>query len=82
VHPLDGAIAMFILGDLLVHTWDLATATGQGVVLDADEVHRMRVGIEPITAMLSQSGHYHAPVAVPADADEQTRLIALTGRQP
>ncbi|MGB8860796.1 MAG: TIGR03086 family metal-binding protein [Ilumatobacteraceae bacterium] len=81
-HALDGAIAMFVLGDVLVHTWDLASATGQTVVLEADEVHRMRVGIEPITELLSQSGHYSAPVAVPADADEQTRLIALTGRRP
>jgi uncharacterized protein (TIGR03086 family) len=81
-HPLDRAIGMFILGDVLVHTWDLATATGQSVVLDTDEVHRMRVGIEPITDMLSQSGHYGSPTSVPADADEQTRLIALTGRTP
>lgn len=81
-HPLDGAIAMFVLGDVLVHTWDLATATGQRVVLDRDEVHRMRMGIEPITDMLSQSGHYGMPTPVAADADEQTRLIALTGRRP
>jgi uncharacterized protein (TIGR03086 family) len=80
-HSLEGAIAMFVLGDVLVHTWDLATATGQSVVLDRDEVHRMRVGIEPITDMLSQSGHYGVPTPVPADADEQTRLIALTGRR-
>ena len=79
-HPLDRAIGMFILGDVLVHTWDVATATGQSVVLDRDEVHRMRVGIEPITDMLTQSGHYGAPTQVAADADEQTRLIALTGR--
>lgn len=31
---------------------------------------------------LSKSGHYGMPVAVPADADERTRLIALTGRHP
>lgn len=79
-HPLDQAIGMFILGDVLVHTWDLATATGQSVVLDRDEVHRMRIGIEPITDMLSQSGHYGTPTPVADDADEQTRLIALTGR--
>ncbi len=80
-HPLDQAIGMFILGDVLVHTWDLAAATGQTVVLDPVEVHRMRVGIEPITDMLGQSGHYAPPTAVGPDADEQTRLIALTGRR-
>jgi uncharacterized protein (TIGR03086 family) len=81
-HPLDQAIGMFILGDLLVHTWDLARATGQDETLDALEVHRMRAGIEPLGDVLSKSGHYSLPVAVPADADERTRLIALTGRRP
>ena len=81
-HQLDQAIGMFILGDVLVHTWDLARATGQDETLDADEVHRMRAGIEPLGDLLSKSGQYGVPVPVPADADERTRLIALTGRQP
>ena len=81
-HPLDRAILSFILGDVLVHTWDLARATGQDETLDAVEVHAMREGLEPMGDMLSQSGHYAAPVTVAADADEQTRLLALTGRQP
>jgi uncharacterized protein (TIGR03086 family) len=73
---------MFILGDVLVHTWDLARATGQDETLDPDEVHRMRAGLEQMGDMLSQSGHYDKAVAVAADADEQTRLLALTGRHP
>lgn len=81
-HPLDRAIIGFILGDVLVHTWDLARATGQDETLDVDEVHKMREGLEPLGDVLSQSGHYNVPVAVPADADEQTRMLALTGRQP
>ncbi len=32
--------------------------------------------------VLEQSGQYGPRVEVPADADEQTRLIAFTGRQP
>ncbi len=79
-HPLDQAILMFILGDLLVHTWDLARATGQDETLDASEVHNMREGLEPLGDVLSKSGHYNMPVAVPEDADEQTRMLALTGR--
>ena len=31
---------------------------------------------------LRASGPYGPKVTVPADADEQTRLIAFTGRQP
>lgn len=81
-HPLDQAIDMFILGDVLVHTWDLARATGQDETLDPEAVHIMRLGVEPMTDALVQSGQYKAPVDVPDDADETTRLIALTGRQP
>ncbi len=81
-HPLDRAIDMFFLGDVLIHTWDLARATGQDETLDADEVHGMLVGIEPYDEMLRSSGQYGARVAVPDGADEQTQLIAFLGRQP
>ncbi|MCU1380301.1 MAG: hypothetical protein JWN29_3284 [Acidimicrobiales bacterium] len=38
--------------------------------------------MEPMDEVLRQSGHYGPRVEVPADADEQTRLIAFIGRQP
>jgi len=81
-HTLDQAVGMFILGDVLVHTWDLARATGQDERLDPDEVHAMLVGLESFGDGLEQSGQYGARVQVPDDADELTRMIALTGRQP
>ena len=81
-HRLDDAIGTFILGDVLVHTWDLARATGLDETLDPDEVHAMLLGVEPMGDALSQSGQYGRPVEVPDDADEQTRLIAFTGRRP
>jgi uncharacterized protein (TIGR03086 family) len=81
-HRLDEAIATFFLGDVLVHTWDLARATGLDETLDAEVVHDMLVGMEPLDEMLRASGHYGPRVEVPPTADEQTRLIAFTGRQP
>ena len=81
-HSLEDAIATFILGDVLVHTWDLARATGGDERLDADEVHRMVAGMEPYDDMLRASGQYGPRVEVAADADEQARLIAFMGRQP
>jgi uncharacterized protein (TIGR03086 family) len=78
-----GAIDQFILGDVLVHTWDLARATGLDETLDPDEVQRMLAGMESVPEeVLVGSGHYGPRVAVPHDADAQTRLIAITGRQP
>lgn len=81
-HRLDEAIATFFLGDILVHTWDLARAAGLDETLDADVVHDMLVAMQPLDEVLRASGHYGPKVEVPADADEQTRLIAFTGRQP
>ena len=81
-HRLDDAIAAFFLGDIVVHTWDLARAAGLDETLDPDVVHDMLVGMEPLDEMLRTSGQYGPRVEVPADADEQTRLIAFTGRRP
>jgi uncharacterized protein (TIGR03086 family) len=79
---IEDAIGSFFLGDVLVHTWDLATAAGFEVTLDPEEVHGMLVGIEPMDEVLRSSGHYGPRVDVPDSADEQTRLIAFTGRHP
>ena len=81
-HRLDSAIASFFLGDVVVHTWDLARAAGLDETLDADLVHDMLIAMEPLDDMLRASGQYGPRVAVPADADEQTRLLAFTGRRP
>ncbi|MBK5333431.1 MAG: TIGR03086 family protein [Ilumatobacteraceae bacterium] len=81
-HSVEDAIAMFFLGDVLIHTWDVARATGGDESLDVDEVHRMLSGVEPYDDMLRASGQYGQRVTVPDDADEQARLIAFMGRQP
>jgi uncharacterized protein (TIGR03086 family) len=76
------AVATFCLPDVLIHTWDLARATGQDETLDPEEVHRLYEGMLAIEQLLRDSGHYGPRVDVPADADEQTKLIAFTGRHP
>ncbi len=81
-HALPDAIDMFVTGDVLMHTWDLARATGGDERLDPDQVHRMLVGMLPLDEMLRASGQYGAKVAVPDDADEQTQLLGFIGRQP
>jgi len=81
-HRVDDAIAMFFMGDVLVHTWDLARATGQDERLDPDFCAQMLAGMEPIAEMIYSSGQYGPPVPVPADADAQTRLLGFIGRDP
>lgn len=81
-YTFEDAVATFCIGDVLVHTWDLARATGLDETLDSDEVHRMVEAMEPIDELLRQSGQYGPRVEVPDDADERTKLIAFTGRRP
>jgi len=80
--PLDQAISRFYTGDVFMHTWDLAKATGQPIALDEERCTVMLAGMEPIDEMLRQSGQYGPKVAVPDDADVQTRLMGFIGRDP
>ena len=73
---------MICTPDVLIHTWDLARATGLDETLDPDEVQGMADAMEPMDQMLRDSGHFGPRVPVPDDADEQTKLLAFTGRQP
>jgi uncharacterized protein (TIGR03086 family) len=79
---VEQAIDRLVTADVLVHTWDLARATGLDERLDESVVAEALAGMEPIDELLRASGHFGPKVEVPADADMQTRLIAFTGRQP
>jgi uncharacterized protein (TIGR03086 family) len=81
----EGAVSMLCIPDILVHTWDLARATGLDETLDADEVHAYLADVEQMgdamDRQMRESGHFGPRVDVPADADEQTRLLAFLGRR-
>ena len=79
---VEDAVDMICTNDVFLHTWDLARAAGLDETLDPDEVHTLLEGMEPMDDLLRSSGHYGPRVEVPADADEQTRLIAFIGRHP
>lgn len=80
---LQGAVELFVLGDVLIHTWDLAHAAGLDDHLDPDEVHRQWQMLGAIDLQsLRDAGQMGPAVEVPDDADEQTKLIAITGRRP
>lgn len=55
---------------------------GAREAFDAGEVRTLLAGMEAHDEALRASGQYGAKVDVAADADEQTRLIAFSGRQP
>ena len=79
---VENAIGMLVLGDVLIHTWDLARACGLDETLDPGIVADMLIGMQPIDDILRSSGHYGPKIPVSNDADDQTKLIAFTGRNP
>ncbi len=81
---LEQMVDMIVINDVLIHTWDLARATGQDETLDAGEVARMSGSgfLEMPDEVLRAGGQFGPRVEVPADADPQTRLIAFSGRRP
>jgi len=70
------------LGDLLVHTWDLARATGGDERLDADTAAIVLERLKPNDEVLRRSGTFGPKVDPPAGADAAVELLCFTGRRP
>ena len=68
--------------DVLVHTWDLARAVGADDSLDPAWCAIFLAQLPPDPDALSASGMFAAPIAVPDDADTQSRLLCRLGRHP
>jgi uncharacterized protein (TIGR03086 family) len=71
------------LGDLLLHSWDLARATGGDERLDPDAVATAYEGLQPLDEVLHASGTVFGPkIEPPPGADLQTQLLCFSGRRP
>ncbi|GAA5194882.1 TIGR03086 family metal-binding protein [Rugosimonospora acidiphila] len=71
-----------LLSEHVVHSWDLAVATGSELHLDPDAVHAVTRWLAEREDVLRVSGVISAPVAVPDCASEQDQLIGAFGRDP
>ncbi len=78
--PLDQAVDRFYTSDVFMHTWDLARASDRDARLDPEFCAVLLAGMESVEEAMRASGQYGARVAVPADADPQTRLLGFIGR--
>ena len=79
--PVPGAVyAGHRFLDVLVHGWDLAVASGQDYALDPHLLQACRQIIEPQLDAFRAVGAIGPEVAIPADADAQSRFLALLGR--
>ncbi len=69
-----------VTADTVVHTWDLARAIGADEALDAEAVSQTLAYLSPQAEAWRSAGAFGPAVEVAADADQQTRLLALVGR--
>jgi uncharacterized protein (TIGR03086 family) len=67
--------------DQLIHSWDLAQAIDVPVEFDPELAEAAYRYLLPQKDGLYETGLFAKPVPVTEDADIQTRLLALTGRQ-
>jgi uncharacterized protein (TIGR03086 family) len=67
--------------EFLVHTWDVAQATGQVAVLDPGLMHDALGPARQFAPLARLSGLVGPECAVPEDAGDLTRLLAIFGRR-
>lgn len=66
--------------DAIVHSWDLARGIGADDRIPMPLVDFALQELTPYADGLAASGLFGPPVPVPADADAQTKLLAMLGR--
>jgi uncharacterized protein (TIGR03086 family) len=71
-----------VLGELVVHGWDLARATGQTPSWDDDVLEQVRREVETNAELGRSIGIYGPQTPVPEDAPLLHRVLGLTGRDP
>lgn len=75
-------IGGMVLGELVVHGWDLARATGQEPTWDDDILAYVYKEAEQTAEQGRQMGIYRDRVPVPDEAPLLDRILGLTGRDP
>src|SRR4051812_22907837 len=73
--PFEDLVGRLLCIDTLVHTWDLARATGQPEGLDPVAVTVAFDAIRPADDAIRGAGGYGRKLEPPPRADEQTRFL-------
>ncbi|MER5883359.1 TIGR03086 family metal-binding protein [Streptomyces sp. NPDC001941] len=75
-------VAAMVLGDVVVHAWDLARATGQDFAVDPEVVQGLSGEVEQMAPMARKTGVFGEPFPLPDGASGFDRVLATTGRDP
>ena len=71
----------FPLGDVLLHSWDLARALGGDIRLNSQACELVLGALTPLDAGIRGPGIFGPKLEAAADADVQDQLLAFVGRQ-
>jgi uncharacterized protein (TIGR03086 family) len=77
----EAAVGRFLCMDLVVHGWDLSRAAGLDERIDPEDLVRVSEQALAFGDMLRSPQAFGPEVEPPADADDQTRLLAFLGRR-
>ena len=77
----ENLVGGVLCADTLVHTWDLAKATGQDENLDINAVQVATAALLPLDKQIRVPGGFGPIVEAPEGAGDQTRLLCFAGRQ-
>ncbi len=80
--PVEHAVDVIGSLELLVHTWDLARASGGDERLDPELAARTHRALLPHYQALQATGAFRPSIKAPADADPLTAFLNFAGRQP
>ena len=78
--PAEQFIGGIISTDVLVHTWDLARATGGDEKLNEQAVEGAYSGLKPLDAMIRRPCVFGPRIEPASGADMQTEFLNFTGR--
>jgi uncharacterized protein (TIGR03086 family) len=77
----EQGVQKFLGADLIVHTWDLARATGGDETIDPKKAEAMLESLEPMDKMMRQPGAFDEKIDPPQADDPATRLLNFVGRK-
>ena len=80
--PFEDVIGTVLCSDTLIHTWDLARATGQDDRLDPAGAAASLEFLQPNDERLRGPGAFGPKIEPPGGADAQTQLLCFVGRRP
>jgi uncharacterized protein (TIGR03086 family) len=76
----ESLVGRLVCADTLIHTWDLARATGQDETLDPDAVAKASEALAPLDEAIRRPGGFAAKITPAPGAGAQTQFLNFCGR--